>query len=592
MKKKLFLLPLFMGGVIVTGCSSDDSFSSVDTLPESYTNSYLSVSVIGANAAGTRYTQGDGEYEDGTETENHINKVRFFFFDEKGDAAEVKKETTGDYVSYIDVTNYGTNGNNQNETVEKIIETTLRLNIPDGHDNPKKVLAVINPTSDIEGLENPSLDKLKEKVRDFKTDSEEDKTVELTNNNFVMSNSVYANDTSDEVFGAETLEDRNFQTTDDAAKANPVKIYVERVLARLDFSLALSESKDGNPSKMLKDGTIYKLKTPEGNDGEQYKINDGNNSNDEDLYVKFINWDITGTPVKSRLIKEINANWKTPDLFGSTSELLWTTTDYHRSFWALNPDLGEKPNDATSNTNYKFVSFEEASLDMPNPPSIVSTYLQENANAYSSDMTAAAPDYTTKVIITAQLVGEDGNAKKLAKWLNNYYTLDGVKIAMANLLEDLYYMEDENGDYTQVSPDDLTLGQATIEGAKSYYAQATVDDKKAWYEKDGDTYTPIEDVNNKYIYTKLGYALVWEKGYTYYFFDIHHLGSAGSPAYNGIVRNHIYKTSITSVAGLGTPVYNPEEKIYPEIPGKESIISAKVNILSWRVVSSSYDLTW
>lgn len=573
------------------GCSSDDTIAGVETLPESYTNSYLSVSVIGANAAGTRveYTQGDGEYEDGTDIENHINKVRFFFFDEKGNAAEVKKETTGYYVSYIDVMNNESNGYNQNETVEKIIETTLRLNIPDGHDNPKKVLAVINPTSDIEGLGNAPLDELKKQVRDFKTYNE---TVELTNNNFVMSNSVYANETSDKVFGAETLEDRNFQTTDDAAKANPVKIYVERVLARLDFSLALSESKDGNPAKTLEDGTIiYKLKTPEGNDGEQYKINDENNSNDENVYVKFINWDITGTPVKSRLIKEINADWTTSDLFGAASELLWTTTDYHRSFWALNPDLEEKPNDATSNTNYKFVSFEEASLDMPNPPSIVSTYLQENANAYSSDMTAAAPDYATKVIITAQLVDEDGNAKKLAKWLNNYYTLGGVRKAMANLLEDLY-MEDGNGGYTKVRPDDLTLGQATIEGAKSYYAQATVDDKKAWYEKDGDTYTQIEDVNNKYIYTKLGYALVWEKGYTYYFFDIHHLGSAGSPAYNGIVRNHIYKTSIKSVAGLGTPVYNPEEKIYPEIPGKESIISANVNILSWRVVSSSYDLTW
>ena len=590
MKKGLFMLPL-LGGLIVAGCSSDDTIAGVDTLPESYTNSYLSVSVIGANAAGTRaeYQQGDGEYEDGTETENHINKVRFFFFDEKGDAAEVKKETTGDYVSYIDVMNNESNEYNQNETVEKIIETTLRLNIPDGHDNPKKVLAVINPTSDIEGLGNASLDELKKQVRDFKTYNE---TVELTNNNFVMSNSVYSNETSGEVFGAETLEDRNFQTTDDAAKANPVKIYVERVLARLDFSLALSESKDGNPSKMLEDGTIiYKLKTPEGNDGEQYKINDGDNSNDEDLYVKFINWDITGTPVKSRLIKEINANWKTPDLFGVASELLWTTTDYHRSFWALNPDLGEKPNDATSNTNYKFVSFEEASLDMPNPPSIVSTYLQENANAYSSDMTAAAPDYATKVIITAQLVDENGKPKTLAKWLNNYYTLDGVKIAMANLLEDLY-MKDGDGGYKHVSSGDLTLGQATIEGAKSYYAQATVDDKKAWYEKDGDTYTLIEDVNNKYIYTKLGYALVWETGYTYYFFDIHHLGNPGSLAYNGIVRNHIYKTSITSVAGLGTPVYKPEEKIYPEIPGKESIISAKVNILSWRVVSSSYDLTW
>lgn len=605
MKKQFFLLPLL--GAMIAGCSSDNAMTNNGTLPESYANSYLSVSVMGANSAGIRaagdiYGQDDEKYQDGTEAENKVNEVRFFFFYNNGDPAMVQKTTTtGTYLSYLDLdTDTKTEGGpNQNETVEKIIETTLRLNIPDGHANPNKVLAVINPTSAIKDLNNPSWGEIKDQIENYKMDG----NTKLTDDNFVMSNSVYANDDK-EVFDAQILKDINFQTTDKAAEENPVKMYVERVLARLDFSLSMT----GNKRIELSDGNIiYKLNVPEGNTNDRYEINDKETpedgtasdekitSKEEDIYVKFLGWNITGTPTESRLVKEINGEWTTEDLFG-TDAPRWTTTDYHRSFWALNPNLGDAPTIGNYQTNdkYEFVSFKEATLPIPtSEESTKTTYLQENANGYSTDKEAAAPDYATQVIIAAQLVNADGTDKTLAKWLNGYYTLEGVKTAMANMLPDLY-TEEENGDYVRVKPGDLTLKQATIEGAKKYYAQATVDtENKTWYEKIGNEYKEITDVNNGYIYTKLGYALVWTTGKTYYYFDIQHLGKKeGSVGWNGVVRNHIYKTDITSIAGLGTPVYDPDEEIFPEKPTKESIISAKVNILSWRIVTHDYDLVW
>ena len=85
-------------------------------------------------------------------------------------------------------------------------------------------------------------------------------------------------------------------------------------------------------------------------------------------------------------------------------------------------------------------------------------------------------------------------------------------------------------------------------------------------------------------------ALVWREGMTYYYFEILHNKAGNQP---GVVRNHVYKTKITSIAGLGTPVYDPEQTIYPEKPeDNDHYIAAEVNILSWHIVSDSYDLKW
>lgn len=79
---------------------------------------------------------------------------------------------------------------------------------------------------------------------------------------------------------------------------------------------------------------------------------------------------------------------------------------------------------------------------------------------------------------------------------------------------------------------------------------------------------------------------------TYYYYEIIHHGT-GETATKGVVRNHIYATKITKIAGLGTPVYDPTEIIYPEKPDEnDHYIAAEINILSWRIVSNEYELEW
>ena len=94
----------------------------------------------------------------------------------------------------------------------------------------------------------------------------------------------------------------------------------------------------------------------------------------------------------------------------------------------------------------------------------------------------------------------------------------------------------------------------------------------------------------------MGGAKVWKNGYTYYYFDIRHLnGSETGDVIGkyGVVRNHVYAANINSLAGLGTPVYNPGETIYPEHPtDDDTYIAAEIRILSWRIVNQNIDLEW
>ena len=91
--------------------------------------------------------------------------------------------------------------------------------------------------------------------------------------------------------------------------------------------------------------------------------------------------------------------------------------------------------------------------------------------------------------------------------------------------------------------------------------------------------------------------LYWKGGKTYYYYVIRHQGFYGlvggtndegkNQYLYGIVRNHIYDVTLSGLFGLGTPVIESDKPIDPERPTEERphYISAKINILPWRVVT-------
>ena len=627
--KKLFLLPLL--GLMFAGCANEPAVETGgEQTPAVSASSYLSISLVSAQPAGTRavdneYEMGDGTYVDGTDKENAVERVRFFFFiDEEnnvGQPADVwKNSATGNYNSYLDwyPSDADNGGNDHDTTVEKILTATLGLSFRDGEE-PTSVMAIINPTEEVLALGSASLAELQAVVNDFKTGLQGEKAGE----NFVMSNSVYVENekTDAAVVYTTALTEDNFCPTPEDAKDNPITIYVERVLARLDFAINMEVSEVGD--------NIYKITKPNGDD---YVVSNGTTEDEMDIYVKLLGWNITTTTNQSRLVKEIYPSWTSTLLFGKDATLRWNTADYYRSFWALNPNPATATGFDYLNGNFGEVD-EEYDIEVsdsaypangneiPEAGKWSTVYLQENASAYAAETTGTdfnltGPADSTKVIIAAQLVDGDGEPLKLAMWGYKYYTLDQLKKVFANRLS-LYFEDTVDGKpaLTKITPDDIdfmtwkqlqgaseTTGvtsTTTTEDADYYvYPVLSADGlEKTWYKgskKEDDDANKLTVVKaNTLMRDELNHAMVWNNGWTYYFFDVRHLGKEESIGYVGIVRNHLYATTVTSLKGLGTPVYDPDQTIYPEkTEYDESIVSASVKILSWRVVSNNYDIEW
>lgn len=597
MNKKLFLLPLF--GVIMAGCSSEDSVFNNENV-DPVTSNYLTVSIIASN--GTTRAGNDEVYESGTVAESYVEKVRFFFFDDNGKAVVVREmpaagEESAKQLSYIDWvysqgypnddTNNG-NGSNTSETVEKILKATLTINTPENVSSPTKVLAVINPNADVIAIENPSLKDLQDVVKNFKNgvqDVVNEKEADSNKGQFVMSNSMYAEE--GKTVEATTITPANYAPTPELAANNPLIIYVERVLARLDLYIGLTADEELGNKKII----AYPAYNDKEKTNNSYEI-DGKQTK---LYVKFLGWNIASTPNMSRLMKHINAEWTNQGVFGN-SAIVWNTKDYHRSFWAINPDLTVNPG-----FEYQYNKFPNYSTDTENVYPIsedgkTKVYLQENVSPYAKSGVTdlEGPESPTIVVLAAQIIDEEGKPIEIAQWAGTKYTKEGLKKALADALN-LYKQKDNS--IEKIKPTDLdfkVVNDPSSENGKNYFVDVVLSknvENDNWrIGRDGQEFSTSDAVND-YIKNSVNHVMVWNQGYSYYYFEVRHLGEKDSPGYYGIVRNHIYKATVSGLTGLGTPVYNPDV-IYPETPDEESILSAEVRILQWRVVSNDYDLTW
>lgn len=570
---KKYLLPfLTLFGAAMVGCSSDN----IDTLNPGQNNqqsseaqnSYVTVTIISPAGVSTRAN--DGVYENGTASENKVNKIRFFFFNDAGNPSWVNQDpqNTNLYYSYID---WSPNNGNleetpatseeegsggsiiEDETVEKTLTTILNLNIPESSSNPTQILAVINPTTEILALSNPSMENLKEVEENYLVQND----VMLNNNNFVMSNSVYLNDDG-QIIVSSNLVGHIFNNPEEAEN-NPVIIYVERVLARLDFAF--------NSETMIPvtdSNNVFLVKSDQ---GENMTDTEGNQ-----IYVRINGFGVTTTPQVSRLIKSIDPEWTNESIFGNNDP--WNSDDYHRSFWAINPE----------DVEYEFLSYDKI------PAWTVSSnaetrYMQENAqpNGEYGDL-----ETYTNVIISGTLIDGNGKEITITEFGNNRYTLEGLKLAVASNLP--IWQKNSENNYTQISTEDFSF--EAIDG--TCYVTVKVDETKEWYIKNENGYeiyspTQIDD----FVKTHLPRIMIWNEGMTYYYLTIRHLGAEGNEGYYGVVRNHIYKATVNKITGLGTPVYNPEQEIIPEKPNSGAgTINAEIRILQWRVVTQGYDLYW
>lgn len=540
---KIFkLFPLACAALMMSACSSDDGNGSENPNIASEAQ-YLAVNIVNVGTTPTRATLPG--YADGTAAESKINKIRFYFFHADGSAYGLKN-ATGGVDNYIEKTTTTTAADGTN-TVGAITNTILVIE-GTTKQAPASVIAVVNPESITPalGTDAKSLTDLTNNVtgKQFYTIA--------TNDNFAMTNSVYV-EAGRTV--CPSLVAGHIGTDKTTAEANPVKIYVERVVAKVGADLStLTANAAGTTKYGMKVGTY----------------------SSKDIYAVIDGWGVADENGTANVEKHITNSWKDADLGIST----WTTADYHRSFWETSVAFDASNAKVNHNFNDYKAAHDGIVYTLPNTPTTATT------NIYNNDL--------TKFLVTATLKYKDGagtwHNAEICKYQGvEYLGIDALKEAIATTFN-TYYTYD-GSDYTPIQASDVTFKTA-VAGitVKDYQVIPVLDDSKTYYKKDASSPTGYTALTTENISTYP--AEVRKDGKAYYYIPIRHLGAATTdPAYYGVVRNHWYKVKVNSLKGFGTPVYDDTKTIIPTIPDdSNTYLAAQINVLQWRVVEQSVDL--
>ena len=516
MKKSL--LAMFMAGCLLASCNNDEPNPNAGT--GELETSYIAVSVNSANAS-TRAE--DGGFEEGNTSEQKVSTAHFFFFDASGNPFTLNQESLvggSDKANYVIKTIE--DAGNKEPNVETITNVVLTIQNLQG-EYPAQMLVVLNWDYAGEAI---SLTNLRNTLADYAAAVENTK-------GFLMSNSAYVKGTNT-VITATPITIENIASSESAAMAAPVQVFVERVAAKV----TLKENKTNFDTGIT--------------DPDSKKI-----------YAHIVGWNVNTTLDRSYLVKEIDATWQ-----DATLGFTWNDEPYYRSYWAKSV--------AADGENVKYdTDFSYAGLT--NTVNTGVYCLENTGNEY------------TKVVIAAELVDESQNPVQVARLYSEMYTFDGIKKVIANALKDHYYYGDETTKRT-ILPEHIDFFVAGTSGKDSYTVKYRLTKEAAqlkWYYTDdaGKTFTAktAEEVNVSL--ASLEGAQAWN-GKSYYTVDIEHLGTNHI---KGVVRNHSYVITVDGISGLGTPVYDPNTIVTEPVDPEEttSYVSARINVLSWKIVNQN-----
>lgn len=467
-------------------------------------------------------------YSDGTAEENSVSKVDFYFYDAAGNAYSVVPDC-----NTITWTADATTGDN----IEKISDAVLVIKQSETTP-PTQVVAVLNGT---ESYENLSLAELGTKVVT---------ALHQDNTDFVMTNSVYFDEGSTQavVVAAQITQDNIFVLADDAtvpgvgeaielpAGVKPIDIYVERVAAKVKVV-----GYDPTAKVPVKDKNGVQMVDSEGNA----------------VYAQFTGWNVTNATDEAYAVKNLSKAY----------EFTWGWNDAsdYRSFWANTTDTPEH--------KHTYNALEEHTP--------VFDYYFENTHATEH----------SQLLVAARLVNEDGENISLAQWYNVYYTVADLQTAIANSLKAKVFVKTGENTYGSITAKDVTFYQKPTydendaANTQRYEVLVKPTEGVTYYDASAKAYTAEKIAD---LLGSVAPAKMWKEGMTYYYTTIKHINDN----YPALVRNHEYQITITGVKGFGTPVYDPEQIIIPEIPEDQDALNlaAEINVLAWNVITQNVEL--
>ena len=630
--KKLFkpFALLFASAALLSACSSDEPAG--NSVPENVKgmDAYLRVNIqavgdmIGKAATDPWETTDpkDGEYQYGSEAENKVNNVKFYFY-----APNKTFMQEGTLTKFNSST--GTN-----ENVEVFGQNVLVLKGLTNNTTPRYLLTVINPPQGFKP--GATLDDTRNAlVSAVQSDYNETK-------GFVMSTSSYVETATPAdagytyEYGTNLLSKSDFlvqpagTTTPDNVTFTDeevVDIYVERLAAKVQVEVNLSSTEN----TLVKDGvgnTYVAINVPVAGDPNELDESEALKT----VYVKLSSWGLNATTKQSYMTKNIKDMTADDINKDAAWKFVWNNPGYHRSYWGHSVVWGQNLTGG-ENGNANFITLAQANkpfvLDATNNK-FNYDYCFENTNTLDKIASAnlTKTGNLTHVIFSAGVYEKKDGAYlplDMVRFNGSLYRTSWFKkFALNNLNLNgklNYYKKVSDNHYIQMDATDLKLALKSVEGNGMVKIVSGVTAADNYFVKgEGDTYTEFNftedtkdgegNVTAKGTITLLNEALAnfdnsgktianaFNGGAMQYAIPIEHLvktrgtSNAIVEGNYGIVRNHWYVLTVNKLVRLGTGVFDPEEVIVTPVEPEDPTyyMGARINILSWKIVTQKVEL--
>ncbi len=577
MKMKKLFFGLFACASLCA-CSNDESGVIPDDTPKVFTGDEAYINVRLADAGSLTRAQ-EGEFEYGT-NEQSVKNAFFYFYDADGVFVAQGDVWTGGNASTTNPAgNIEFTGNNV-----VVLKELGRKNYP------KYMVAVLNkPTGFLYGN---TLGEMQTVLADGNAEGiyYPSTANNVTTDYFTMSTTSYTEAGRSAYFVTEVKEE-NFlpePMTDINAIANTVTVYVERLAAKVTLNVSEQLVKDANGRYPIK-ATVAGEDNSAGNDDVA----------SEELYVELLGWKLNATAKRSYMVKNIDATWANGDL-GFT----WNRPTDYRSHWgkSFNYGLSGYPDNAAgvpANSEYlNYVDLENGLTALGAP-----AYCAENTNT-SAVVTADFPSAVTSILLKAKVCDASGNALDLVRYNGVLFRHDSfleyvLSVLKARNQHTVWYEngKDAQGNtaYTQIGKEYVKLENTGDGEVKAVFTNEL---EIPLYAEDGSSCSEeiIDALNDDLAAASAG-AVAYNGGLMYYNIPIEHLNNDAAEngtvpeAKYGVVRNHHYVVTIDKLEKIGKGIFDGNEKIVPGDPNDDTYyVGAKINILSWKIVSQNVEL--
>lgn len=541
-------------------------------------NQYMAVDI--AMSVGSS-TKAPSDYRDGSEAESTVNVKNsiFLFYDAYGNflTSGVISATEGSVDENGNLKLTTANSpfvENESKAVIVLGPTRLR---------PALVLAVLN-YDNCDALRNLSLADAHTQVDKREISTEAGK--------FTMTNSVYVDGKN--IVNATPIAASSVKETKEEALKTPIQIYVEREVAKVNM-----KAKDG--LKQTAEGKIC-FETPNAEsvlDGVKVSAR-----------IVVDGWAANAFNTTSYLVKDVPTSWLVTNPFAN-----WYDEAAKRTFWAQDPNysgseeyvFGRTPEDEPGTyKNVKYLSWNDAAQNKVDSYNYMYENTTDKASArVNGGELANVPTILIAAHVETAKTGSDWERQDIYKFGGLFYTNKSLKnYAAEQILKGKLHWEYTTAEglkTASVLPDQvkskIVANVADNSGSVKVEVEAlTAPAEGAKLMKEGEPASEIESANwaktvEDILNGENGFNIAkkelvcFKNGMCYYQVPIKHNQTAEGVAY-GTVRNHIYELTLSKIAKIGNPVFDPEEKLVL-IPGEEKnyYVSAELKVLKWRVIT-------